>query len=295
MEIYLPNKFTKTSMYRFIDETIDADMNPRSNHIIFDFTTLKFILPVGITVLSNLIGRLRRNGTRVTFKYDFPDRSKKSCPMAFLDDSMFFHHYLHETLDPSSKLRPTTLPLANVAYSNSFQYLSNAMTWLSKKLFLTKKSLADIETALKEIFNNIQDHSSEHEGSVFIQHYPNENKVTLSISDFGVGIPFNIQKLHPFLSDGEAIKMAIREGFTTKTTPRNRGAGLDLLLHNVVKNNCGEVYIHSNHGILCCKNDGFGNMDISYENVEGFYPGTLLDIQFRTDTIENVEEEFIWE
>ncbi|OPH48611.1 hypothetical protein BC351_09145 [Paenibacillus ferrarius] len=294
MDVSLPQSFDKEDIYRFISEILDENNEPKDKEFVFDFYSLQFIRPVGVTVLSNLIGKLHKHGASVSFRCPVPNRLNKWCPISFLDDSMFFKHYLNETLDSFASLRPTTLSLENVTYSRSIEYLSKAMQWLAGKLNLTKRSLSEIETCLKEVFNNINDHSSEKIGSIFIQQYPKENRVMVAISDFGVGIPHNIQRVKPSLTDSEALRLAVKEGFTTKTTPKNRGAGLDILLHNVVKNNKGYVYIHSNRGILNCEEDGFGGIIFTENNVSGFYPGTLLEINFRTDTIENEEEEFLW-
>ncbi|WP_339246931.1 ATP-binding protein [Paenibacillus sp. FSL R10-2796] len=294
MEVELPSRFTRESMYPFIKQILDEEMLPRDEKIIFDFRPLEFIQPVGITVLSNLIGKLQKHGSSVSFRYRKPNKKNKWCTMSYLDDSMFFKSYLNETLDSTSALRATTLPLENVVYDRSYQYLDNAMEWLALKLSLSKESLGDIKTCLKEVFNNIKDHSSENNGFIFIQQFAKKNLVTVAISDFGIGIPSSVQTKHPSLNDAEALIKAVEEGFTTKSTPRNRGAGLAFLLHNVVNNNKGDVYIHSNSGILCCNHNG-EHMVISSELSEGFYPGTLLELNFRTDTIEYVKEDFSWD
>jgi len=294
MQVKLPNKFTRESMYSFINEILNEEMTPRGMEIEFDFRPLTFIEPVGITVLSNLIGKLQKHGAKVSFRYRNLDRKNKWCTMSYLDDSMFFKHYLKKEIDPQSSLRPTTLPLENVSYDRSYQYLENAMDWLARKLNLSKESLGDIKTCLEEIFNNIKDHSSENNGYIFIQQFPQKNLVKIAISDFGVGIPFKVQSKHPSLNDAEALARAVEEGFTTKSNPRNRGAGLNYLLHNVVNNNKGVVYIHSNSGILCYKHNGESGV-ITTELSNGFYPGTLLEVNFRTDIIDYVEEEFSWD
>ena len=294
MKVYLPREFDRDNMYSFIDQVLDSDLSPRDLHLDFDFTRLKFIKPVGVTVLSNLIGRLHKNGVNVIFTYTNPNPKNKYCPMAFLDDSMFFKHYLNESLSSTASLRPTTRPLENVTCEKSYNYLEDTMAWLAGKLRISKESLGDIKTCLSEVFNNIKDHSYENTGSVFIQQYPSMDTVMVAISDFGVGIPKSIQQQRPSLNDADALKLAVQQGFTTKSTPRNRGAGLDILLHNVVENNKGNVYIHSNHGILSSTAHGDG-MKITCSNTRGYYPGTLLEIEFRTDTIEIIEEEFEWD
>ncbi|AIQ59667.1 hypothetical protein PBOR_23945 [Paenibacillus borealis] len=294
MRVYLPKEFDKDNMYYFINEVFDENMDLRARDYVFDFTPLRFIRPVGVTVLSNIIGRLKKQGAHLSITYFEPDRSNRRCPMAFLDDAMFFKKFIDRTLDEKSSLRMTTLPLEHVEYNRSYEYLDYAMSWLAGKLNLTKESLGDIKSCLVEVFNNIIDHSAEHTGSIFVQHYPRESRVMVAISDFGVGIPSSIQDILPGVDDAEALLLAIKEGFTTKSTPKNRGAGLDFLLQNVVINNKGSVYIHSNHGILS-STSGRDGMEITSRKTEGFYPGTLLEIVFQTDTIEYVEEEFSWD
>ena len=49
-----------------------------------------------------------------------------------------------------------------------------------------------------------------------------------------MGIPQNVRAKMGIGSDQAAIAMACQEGFTTKSTPRNMGAGLHVLIRNVV-------------------------------------------------------------
>src|SRR5690606_13738642 len=157
-------------------------------------------------------------------------------------------------------------------------------------------TLTTIRTCFGEIFNNIQDHAQESTGCIFAQHYPNKNQIKIAISDFGIGIPDNIRRINPSLQDHYAIEKASEEGFTSRTSPRNLGAGLHTIIENVVNNNNGAVHIHSNYGILSCikGEDGVEK----YPTLEqGFYPGTFIEVILRTDFIENItdfEEEFEW-
>jgi hypothetical protein len=147
-----------------------------------------------------------------------------------------------------------------------------------------------------EIFNNINDHSMQKIGSIFCQHFPRENQVNIAISDFGVGIPYKVKQVLPNLNDPEAILKATEEGFTTKSTARNAGAGLDILISNVALVNQGNLGIFSNHGCVIFKNDG-SKIKNELRTLRGFYPGTLFDIHLRTDTIErrgDTSEEFEW-
>src|SRR5690606_26789301 len=157
-----------------------------------------------------------------------------------------------QNLTRSPSRRPTTLPLMLVAYEESYQWLERFTFWLSNQIGITTESLVNIRMCVGEIFNNINDHAREKIGCIFAQHYPKRKEIKIAISDFGIGIPDNIRRISPSLQDHEAIEMASNEGVTSKTSPRNLGAGLHTLIENVVNDNGGSVYIHSNYGILSC-------------------------------------------
>ncbi|WP_176422151.1 hypothetical protein [Bradyrhizobium sp. 2S1] len=78
---------------------------------------------------------------------------------------------------------------------------------------------------MAELFNNIQDHTQLDIGTICAQHFPRESLVYISLSDMGLGIPGRVRTLLPQLSDAQAIIKATEAGFTTKTTPGNRGIG----------------------------------------------------------------------
>ncbi|MEK4880111.1 MULTISPECIES: hypothetical protein [Paenibacillus] len=297
MKVYLPEKMNRATMYNFINEIIDDDRQPKADSFEFMFNTLKFIEPVGVTVLSNITEWLIDKGIDLEYTYPKINYFEKINSMCYLDDSLYFERYLNEKIRPNAEPRPTTIPLTLVTINESYQWFQKVIFWMSGKLGITTESLADYKMCFQEIFNNINDHSTEHIGCAFIQHYPKENKICIAISDFGVGIPYNLQKLHPSLNDAQAIKEAVKQGISTKSTPRNRGAGLDTLIHNVVLNNMGSVYIHSNYGILECKYKNEG-IQMSSRLKRVFYPGTLIEINLRTDTIENIlndREDFAWD
>lgn len=297
MLIDIPEQFTRETMYELLSKTIDSDFRPISNEIEFDFNSLKFIEPTGVTILSNLVEWLRARNVNVQIIYPEYFGIKKHCPIKYLDDSMFFAEYLGgETLNEYSNIRPTTLPLQKVAYKGSFQWLEQVfVTWLAGRLHVSRESVDGFRVCIDEIFNNINDHAAEDIGCVFVQQYPSSDVIKISISDFGVGIPHNVKNKHPSLNDAEALHKAAQKGFSTESTPQNRGIGLDNLITSVVKYNQGTVHIHSNNGILNCTNVN-NNVELKPELAKGFYPGTLIEITLRTDNIEDItKEEFSWD
>ncbi|MFC0271144.1 ATP-binding protein [Metabacillus herbersteinensis] len=297
LEVRIPSVFTRETMYLLLEAVIDRDLHPKDNEIKFKFRGLNFIEPAGVTILSNIFEWLRKRGVKVILNYPREVSNDKKNPLKYLDDSMFFMRYMKRTLTDSAEIRETTIPLELIAYSDSYQWLDrDFIPWLSRQLNVTKQSLADIKMCFGEIFNNTEDHAQENIGCIFAQHYPKSCEVKIAVSDFGIGIPNNIRKIDPFLKDDSALERAIQEGITSRTSPRNLGAGLHTLIKNVVGDIRGSVHIHSNYGILNCT---YGNNGIKTESAmkNSFYPGTFIEFVLRTDNIPNIdddEEEFDW-
>lgn len=296
MRVYLPVQFDISTMYGFIHDVIDDNFLPRNNNIILDFKKLQFIRPSGVTILSNIVQWLLTRGVMVTFTIpdDFEHRNN---PVKFLDDSEFFSIFLKRKLSERSRPRTTTIPLKLVKYDDSYSWIeNNLILWLMQRLSLNKGALSNIKVCFAEIFNNIKDHSQDNIGCVFGQHFPATNNVQIAISDFGVGIPHNVKKILPNLDDSKALLKATEEGFSTKSNIRNAGAGLDILIHNVALQNRGTLSIYSNCGAIECSYDN-GSIVKTMLQVQGYYPGTLIYANLRTDTFIQDDddcEEFEW-
>jgi anti-sigma regulatory factor (Ser/Thr protein kinase) len=182
--------------------------------------------------------------------------------------------------------------LQRIAPSHSHDWLEHVLLpWLAKNIGLTQASFHDLKVCLSELFNNIREHTQLEIGSIFVQHYPRRDRINVSIADFGLGIPEKVREVRPKISDTEAVILAVQEGFTTKSIPGNAGLGLDLLLKTVVGTNSGEVTIYSGHAIVGFRRGKKVNIQhFPIENV-GFCPETTIDINLRTDLIEELPEE----
>lgn len=292
----VPGRFDNQTMYLLIQAVLDENLEPRARKIELNLTPLYFIEPVGVTVLCNILQWLWLiKGVNVSIHCD------ASAPtIRYLDDSGFFILHLGQPLSPSAAVRDTTVPLELVSFEHSHQYINDRFSgWLQNRLRMNKDSIASILMSISEIFINIQDHSGQKTGCIFAQHYPNINKIKIAISDFGIGIPTAVQRQFAAPSDNDAILKAVEMGFSTRSTPQNRGVGLPTLIANAVQNNGGNIAIHSGRGAV-----EFSLTDGKIQpkslvipgNFEIFYPGTLFSIILRTDTIEHVtaEEEFTW-
>jgi hypothetical protein len=288
VSVSLPKQFEGETLSRVAAEVQEKCPDGLPPQIRMDFGGLQFIRPAGVVFLSNLVHWLNAQGTKVSFC----NINQASDSIRYLDDSLFFEQHCGKKLRGDSKPRSTTQPLKNIAHKDIHQWLDFVLVpWLADRLSITKASLADIRSCVSELFHNIEDHTQYDIGGVFVQHYPNEKRVTISLSDFGLGIPKKVREKVPGLSDPDAIKQAVQEGFTTKSRITNKGLGLDSLLKTAVIRNDGEVTIYSGKGIVRFYRRNTTHLGSYVSEDVGFCPGTTIDINLRIETIEALPDE----
>lgn len=285
--LHLPYRLNGANLRVVVQSFVGECAGRLPDHVCLEFSRLAFIEPAGVTFLSNFILWLRNRGVGVSFSaYD-----ARTEAIRFLDDSLFFEKHLGRKLNPAAKPRATTQPLIDVHHEESHAWLRIHMVpWLSDALGVAEEALDPFQVCVSEIFNNIKDHSALEIGSFFAQHFPRLDRVSIAVADFGRGIPTLVRKLHPDMSDNDAIRKAVEAGFTTSSTPRNQGIGLDYLLETVVMHNGGTATIYSLKGAVRFQRDGAAIAAQPLANV-GFCPGTTIDISLRTDTIGNLVQE----
>jgi anti-sigma regulatory factor (Ser/Thr protein kinase) len=292
--ISLPWSFKADTMYQFLSQVIDEQRDAKCSKVVFDFRQLNFVEPVGVVVLSNIIEYFNRLKCKVIFK----NHSTLTPGTKFLDDSLFFERYLGKRLFTGSSVRSTTIPLNLIHSEGAQNYLLNTvMPWVGSEVGMTPDSLAGVRVSLEEILHNVHDHSGVQIGCTFAQHFPNKSRIQIAISDFGAGIPNVVRQKIPDITDPASLRAACQEGFTTKSNVQNRGAGLPTLIKYVTQNNRGNVLIASGHGTLSSAPIPSGNppYKITTRNTDGFYPGTLVRVILRTDTLERAADDAIVE
>lgn len=291
--VQLPHRLNGVNLRLVIKEFVTRCAGAIPDEVCIDFAQLGFIEPAGVTFLSNFILWLRNKGA-ATILTGF-DATKDA--VRFLDDALFFEQHHGSKLNPSANPRRTTMPLVDVLHERSHAFLRGKFVpWLARASSVSRPSLGPFQVCISEIFNNIQDHSTLEIGSFFAQHFPNLNRVSIAVADFGRGIPALVRQVHPNLSDNEAILKAAEVGFTTGSTPRNRGDGLDYLMQTAVASNGGTVTVFSLNGAVKFFRHGTSVRALPVRT-SGFCPGTTFDISLRTDTIEHLgeePEEFSW-
>ena len=135
--------------------------------------------------------------------------------------------------------------------------------------------------AIYEIFVNAQIHS----GTEFIytcgQFFPRTKKIEFTIVDTGIGFREKVnRRFRSKLLAIQAIQWAVEDKKTTKVGISG-GIGLSLL----------KEFIHINKGKMqIISNDGFFQFDYKneiFKSFQGEFPGTIVNLQFRTDDTNN--------
>lgn len=291
LEIILPVTFTRDTTYWLVDQLFSG-LRDQPRKVALDFSRLKKIQVGGITMLSNVIEFCGTLGITTVF------RKMGGCEATdFLQGSGLLTQYLGTAADP--KARTEFLPLQLVAYDKSFTHVHHQIIpWLASVFGCQERELASLKVCLEEVFNNIRDHSAVNIGCS-ASHYDSANgKAIICISDFGIGIPGRVRTRTALESDQAAIAKACEHGFSTRTTPRNMGAGLHVLIQNVVARNHGTVIISSGQGMYSCVTGLDGKLKGTPRAAPGKYPGTMIYItlnksDFVPDEVD--AEEFQWD
>ena len=123
--IRLPGQFnglTMSHVVRKLGALASSGALPKT--IAFDFGTLRFIRPAGVTFLNNLVEWLHVKRVSV----EFSGLSPFSAAISYLDDSLFFERHLGDKLNEHSRPRNTTLPLKVVSQDESHMWLRTNFT-----------------------------------------------------------------------------------------------------------------------------------------------------------------------
>jgi anti-sigma regulatory factor (Ser/Thr protein kinase) len=283
----LPTRFNSATMNLFIGEVVGKQMATQCRLLMFDFTKCESIEAEGVVVLCNLIEFLKRRDVAVYFMgHKISTRVTRH-----LDNCHFFDQYLGHRVFESSATPQDVMPLMKIKGDGLTGYLyMKLMPWIASSVSLSDHALSGVRAALEEILHNVRDHSGVDAGCTFAQHLRRENEIRIAISDFGRGIPDLVRTVLPKLSDQEALKKACEEGFTTKSNVRNRGAGLPTLMRIVSQKNTGTVLLHSGNAQLSATQGAKGTK-ITARQAGGFYPGTLVQVILRTDTLQKLADD----
>jgi len=284
--IIIPESNSLEDWISFIDNNLNIDYDTFDN-LIIDFGGRYFLETDDLVLLACFLENFHLKGKTILF---IGGTEKLN---AHLNRIKFKNYWT--TLFVRDRFtftsNNTTFCLWKISKEMIPSYSTFAKNYYSKTMF-KGKDMSPLASNLDEVFNNIFDHSkSLVNGYIITQYFPNKKVLSFSVCDLGVGIPHSINNFlisqgKKVLNDGEAIYKSLEQGFTVKSTPRNRGFGLNNILELTESSN-GTLRITSNAGHLekrCGNNYQIIDLDVSLK-------GTLVRVDIDTTTLEELEED----
>lgn len=223
------------------------------------------------SALAGLLDKLSENFNEVKIQYIPPlveTILQKNQFLSYFGQPRIADNY-HTTIR-FLKLKPT-----DGKYFNSYIFHELlGRTELPQMSEMVKGKMAE---AIYEIFVNAQIHSETPNIYTCGQFFPHDNKIEFTITDIGIGFKNKInRRFNSNLSSTQAILWATQDRNTTKEGIPG-GIGLAILKEFIEKNR-GKMQIISD--------DGFYQIDHRCEQTRlfnGIFPGTIVNLQFRTD------------
>jgi hypothetical protein len=246
--------------------------------VVFDFSACRFLKQNAVAFLGGFGTELRRRHVNVRFDWDSLD----SAVAVNLAQNGFMAAFGRGAGPWTGNSIPYLAhPIEDV--SEFAEYL--ASKWLGRGWIGVSSSLCDaIVSKVAEAYVNTFEHAESASG-VFCcgQHFPNRNRLNLSLVDFGIGIPANVRRFkqgHHFASQLTAprcLEWAFQSGTSTKPGV-GRGLGLDLL-RSFIRVNQGELEVFNNEGYAQITSTGS-----FFDRVNTVpFQGTLINISLRCD------------
>lgn len=263
--------------------------------ITVDFCEVTFLHAHHIVSLACMLEEYHRAGVVIHFtKCETPVKK-------YLDELNFYDYWTNIEYDRSLYM-PCKVNRAICGWQVVPDMISSYVDYAKKYFqdqFFVGKDLTPLHVVISEILNNIVDHSeSSLSGYIMIQYRPGEY-LEVAICDMGIGIPDKVNKFfennsQSKLPNNEALEQAIVKGFSTKSTDRNMGLGLDSL-STIVKANKGRLSIISNNAIYRKVNTPDDDSPVVSVMMDQSFQGTLIVATLDAAELQKLDsEEFVF-
>jgi len=249
--------------------------NTKNTGITFRFTNCDFLRQNAVAFIGGLIRLAQHNRNNVNFALDTLQPRVRT--------NLEQNGFLYTLGFGGPPWDGNSIPYREdtVYNHNEFTgYLSER--WLGRGWLQISDTLKRyITQPVIEAYINVFDHANSPIGVITCgQHYPNLRELTLTMVDFGVGIPHTVRTHlnQPQLSSVDTLRWVFQPGATTKNSSAlARGLGLKLL-KSFIKENRGNLEIYSDTAYVCITRDG--------ENFQGRsigFRGTLVQLTLQCD------------
>lgn len=280
----IPSTESLKDWFGFVKE--NRENIQKVDELIVDFNNVRFLDTDKFVILACLIEMFYIKGCRVCFIGGTKQFNNHL-------NNIRFKEYWQPGFDRcrfTLSRNQTTLCLWKISMDMKYTYSKYAKEYFER--FTNNKDLLPLSSNIDEVFNNVFDHSqSPIEGYIVTQYFPKINKISFSVCDFGIGIPKSINNAlisegKSKIEDWKAILKSLELGVSAKSTPRNRGFGLNNILELTESSN-GKLLIISNEGFVeKAANELYKNGKLDY-NISG----TLIKVEVDLNTFEEKNSE----
>jgi hypothetical protein len=274
IRLVVPSSSDPKDWFDFVERSREIDET--ADYLIVDFNTVSFLGSDDFVILACIIEGFHIKGCKITFSGGSPNFNNHL-------NNIKFKSYWSEGFDREKftlSRNETTLCLWKISEEMTYSYSAYAKKYFQR--FAEDKDLVPLASNIDEVFNNIFDHSeSPVTGYIITQYYPRNRKISFAVCDFGIGIPTSvnrnrIQGHKNAITDDLALHLSLEQGFSVKSTPRNRGFGLNNIL--ALTEACtGQLEIVSNSVYLGKKSGELLSIGIVNYNFEG----TLIKVELK--------------
>ncbi|PWW32317.1 hypothetical protein DFO73_101581 [Cytobacillus oceanisediminis] len=232
-------------------------------YYILDLHNLKWISPLGCTVLLSSIEKLTSNKqlaiippfnadligylTRMKFFDLCPSVIKRQFEESSEIDLNYYKN--RRTNDRSDEL----LEISKTQSEIDVAKLSKRIYKIMQIKNIPPSQCSDVMSYISELGSNATDHGSSSCYSA-VQYYPSTGEISISISDSGLGIYNTLKSNFPYSSKDEVIEAAI---FTTATRykEQQRGKGLPDVKRRVLNTIRGKISFRTHDSIYNIQKD----------------------------------------
>jgi len=253
--------------------------------IVVDLEACQFLGPSAVVILAGLRRRAEAQGSRLTIVPPELPRLLNYCRYSGLLAEFGVGP------PPEPHTENVTTPVRSFVREFPLTAINEVVLLAKREMELSRTAQDDLTLVLSELTQNVIDHSESSVGGFLsARAYKNVRDVRFAVADFGVGIRRTLARRFDIATDRDAIRRAVQEEITSRSSVRNLGLGL-AHLHEIVKITRGRMVMYSGHGYLRHerRKDVFGALEVAF-------PGTIVFVRLPIREEENDGEEVtdIW-
>ncbi|WP_043589480.1 ATP-binding protein [Geminisphaera colitermitum] len=246
-------------------------------HVTLDFSYCDFLRPQAVAFLGGLVRLIEHRGGSVSFLWG----TLKPAIWACLAQNGFMQAFG----GPQGPWQGTAVPYLEHRAADAAAFDAYARgRWLGRGwVDVSPELVSEVVGNVGEIYVNAFEHADSAVGVHGCgQLFPKLGILSLTLVDFGVGIPANVRRFHGAATgevwrDGRrCLEWAFARGNSTRSGPVSGGLGLDTLREFVVASQ-GSLEIHSHESRAILRKER-----TEYAVFPDYFEGTMITIRLRS-------------